>query len=42
MYVYDIPNDGDDLELGVEWADYNNLEVPEITYPNGKEFADFS
>jgi hypothetical protein len=42
MYVYDIPNDGDDLELGEEWADYDNKEVPEITYFNGREFSDMS
>lgn len=32
MYVFDIPGDTDNLDLGDEWADYGNKDDPEIAY----------
>jgi len=32
--------DAEEFKLGPEWDNHRNKDDPEITYPNGAEFAD--
>ena len=39
MNPFEFPNDGD-VEIGPDWDDHDNKDDPEISYSDGREFAD--